>query len=366
MINWKSILSSFNDKPTLLEWLKLVEKALKESVLTNVLTDTKDGKTAFTFKFEDGTEITTDYIQTQGEVGPQGNTGAAGVSVTGIEEVSNQIVGDQTLTTIRINYSNGTSDEIPIYAQNGASVVGPSFYNHFVTLNSSIAGDTYEMSFYSSDSAKVTNASLISSPPIGAILSYIDHNGNNSWSGIVYGILEIPDGFISVSITGANIPNPMKVHYDNVTPYNGAVGPKGDTGATGPQGPAGPKGDTGATGPQGPKGDTGPQGVSAPNLCRVDIQGLLNGNNLNVIMLGVYEENILSSFSNFSNWVLQKSPFATGYYIKDNVAKNIFKVAKSGDNVEFEYTGTNGTNFVIINETNFSDITFKLVRQWLL
>lgn len=66
MINWKSILSSFNDKPTLLEWLKQVEKALKESVLTNVLTDTKDGKTAFIFKFADGTEIRTGYIQTNG------------------------------------------------------------------------------------------------------------------------------------------------------------------------------------------------------------------------------------------------------------------------------------------------------------
>ena len=81
-------------------------------------------------------------------------------------------------------------------------------------------------------------------------------------------------------------------------------------------------------------------------------------------MLGVYEENILSSFSNFSNWVLQKSPMALGYYIKENVIKNIFKVSKSGDNVEFEYTGTNGTNFVSINQTNFSDITFKLVKQW--
>lgn len=78
MINWKSILSSFNDKPTLLEWLKLVEKALKESVLTAVLTDTKDGKTAFTFKFEDGTEIKTDYIQTQGDTGPQGPQGPQG------------------------------------------------------------------------------------------------------------------------------------------------------------------------------------------------------------------------------------------------------------------------------------------------
>jgi hypothetical protein len=32
---------------------------------------------------------------------------------------------------------------------------------------------------------------------------------------------------------------------------------KGNTGATGPQGPQGLKGDTGATGPQGPKGDSG-------------------------------------------------------------------------------------------------------------
>lgn len=37
-------------------------------------------------------------------------------------------------------------------------------------------------------------------------------------------------------------------------------GPKGDTGATGPQGVQGPKGDTGATGPQVATGATGPQG----------------------------------------------------------------------------------------------------------
>jgi type VI secretion system secreted protein Hcp len=45
------------------------------------------------------------------------------------------------------------------------------------------------------------------------------------------------------------------------------VGPKGDTGATGPAGPQGPKGDVGAVGPQGTKGDTGepgPQGLQGP------------------------------------------------------------------------------------------------------
>jgi hypothetical protein len=45
------------------------------------------------------------------------------------------------------------------------------------------------------------------------------------------------------------------------------TGPKGATGATGPQGPAGTKGATGATGPQGPagpKGDTGATGPQGP------------------------------------------------------------------------------------------------------
>lgn len=40
----------------------------------------------------------------------------------------------------------------------------------------------------------------------------------------------------------------------------GATGPQGATGATGQQGPQGPKGDPGSTGPQGPQGATGPQG----------------------------------------------------------------------------------------------------------
>jgi Collagen triple helix repeat (20 copies) len=44
----------------------------------------------------------------------------------------------------------------------------------------------------------------------------------------------------------------------------GPAGPKGDTGLTGATGPAGPKGDTGATGPAGPKGDTGLTGPTGP------------------------------------------------------------------------------------------------------
>lgn len=46
------------------------------------------------------------------------------------------------------------------------------------------------------------------------------------------------------------------------TGATGPQGPKGDTGAAGATGPQGPKGDTGATGPQGPKGETGATGAA--------------------------------------------------------------------------------------------------------
>ena len=49
------------------------------------------------------------------------------------------------------------------------------------------------------------------------------------------------------------------VEYD----LGSVVGPKGDTGASGPQGPQGPKGDTGDIGPQGPQGEKGDRGSDA-------------------------------------------------------------------------------------------------------
>ena len=63
MINYDSIISVFNEKGTLLKWLKKVEKALKESVLTNVEVLQGQGNSfAFKFTFQDNTSITTDYV----------------------------------------------------------------------------------------------------------------------------------------------------------------------------------------------------------------------------------------------------------------------------------------------------------------
>lgn len=60
MINKDTILSAFDDKGTLLKWLKKVEKALKESVLSNVeVIKITDARAVIKFTFADNTSITT-------------------------------------------------------------------------------------------------------------------------------------------------------------------------------------------------------------------------------------------------------------------------------------------------------------------
>lgn len=60
MINRESIVSAFNERGTLLKWLKKVEKALRDSVLNSVeVRDAGDGLSEFAFIFDDGSEIVT-------------------------------------------------------------------------------------------------------------------------------------------------------------------------------------------------------------------------------------------------------------------------------------------------------------------
>ena len=111
MINWKTILSTFNDKPTLLQWLKIVEKALQNATLESVTAKTApNNAVAFEFKFADGSTVTSTAA----------NLEAKGIS--GIEEVSDEVVGNQTLTTLRVHYTDDTKDEIPVYAENGTQL----------------------------------------------------------------------------------------------------------------------------------------------------------------------------------------------------------------------------------------------------
>ena len=142
MINWKTILSSFNDKPTLMQWLKIVEKALQNAALESVTAKTApNNAVAFEFKFADGSTVTSTAA----------NLKAKGIS--GIEEVSDEVVGNQTLTTLRAHYTDGTTDEFPVYAQNGT----PIYLHTMNVILDDLANTVCQLQILSKDSTKITN-----------------------------------------------------------------------------------------------------------------------------------------------------------------------------------------------------------------
>ena len=113
MINYETILSLFDDKLTLLQYLTKIEEALKNEQLTDItVTQTDASHVYFTFVFEDGSTIDTPTFTLpagpqgiqgpqgeqgiqgeQGEQGPAGADGIDGISVTGAEiNVNNHLI----------------------------------------------------------------------------------------------------------------------------------------------------------------------------------------------------------------------------------------------------------------------------------
>ena len=128
MIDWKTILSSFDDKPTLLQWLKIVEKALENASLENVaIKTTEDNKFVFEFKFADGSTVTSTPINFLKEI-------------SAIEKVSDAIVGTQTLTTLRVDYIDGTSDDFSVAAENGKDGITGKGVSSFEAISNEISG----------------------------------------------------------------------------------------------------------------------------------------------------------------------------------------------------------------------------------
>ena len=112
MINWQSILSSFDDKPTLLEWLKKVQKALNESALTTVtVTQEKAGRVnsiTLSFNFQDGTKIVAPAFTVQ--------DGADGIGITDLVNTN--------LTNGNLVVTYDTTDGLRVFATQSASYHG--------------------------------------------------------------------------------------------------------------------------------------------------------------------------------------------------------------------------------------------------
>lgn len=119
MINYETILSTFDDKLTLMQWLQKVEEALQGAGLERVdITQVTPTTAVFKFTFADGTSLTTPSITLpRGPKGDTGATGATGATGNGIASITKTGTSG-LIDTYTILYTNGTTDTFTV--TNGA------------------------------------------------------------------------------------------------------------------------------------------------------------------------------------------------------------------------------------------------------
>ena len=121
-INKKTIISVFDEKLTLMQWLKTINKALEDAVLTGVEVRQKGNATfSFVVTFEDGTELeSNEFILAQGESinGATIRNGHLYLSLTNGNELDAGNLKPVTSFTINasqhliVNYGDGTNQDL--------------------------------------------------------------------------------------------------------------------------------------------------------------------------------------------------------------------------------------------------------------
>ena len=156
MINYETILSTFDDKLTLLQWLQKVEQALEGAGLESVEIHQQSPTTAyFKFVFADGTSVTTPSITLprgpKGDTGAEGATGATGNGIASITKTGTSGLVD----TYTILYTNGSTQTFTVTngadgadGADGTSITGVSVNssNHLIcTLSNGATIDAGEI-----------------------------------------------------------------------------------------------------------------------------------------------------------------------------------------------------------------------------
>ena len=141
-INKQTIISAFDDKLTLLQWLKTINKALDEAVLTGVEVRQKGNATySFVVTFEDGTELeSNEFILAQGESinGATIRNGHLYLTLTNDEELDAGNVKPVTSFEINasqhliVNYDDGTSQDLGAIFSGNVNVDGNFTANSIV------------------------------------------------------------------------------------------------------------------------------------------------------------------------------------------------------------------------------------------
>lgn len=152
-INKQTIISAFDDKLTLLQWLKTINKALDEAVLTGVEVRQKGNATfSFVVTFEDGTElVSNDFVLAQGESinGATIRNGHLYLSLTNGDELDAGNLKPVTSFEINtsqhliVNYGDGTSQDLGAIFSGNVNIDGNFTANSIIE---NMAGYSFEMS----------------------------------------------------------------------------------------------------------------------------------------------------------------------------------------------------------------------------
>lgn len=143
-INLKTLLSTFNEKGTLLKWLQQLEKALTQSVLESVtVTTSTAGSAVFSFNFADDTAIETPPVPL-----PRGEAGKDGVGIKEITSGEPYESNEDTVTPITITKTEGEPIELSISAKNGTNGINGTDGNGIVTVR--------DLMYYTQDDETIT------------------------------------------------------------------------------------------------------------------------------------------------------------------------------------------------------------------
>lgn len=171
-INLKTLLSTFNEKGTLLKWLQQLEKALAQSVLESVtVTTSTAGSAVFSFNFADDTAIKTPPVPL-----PRGEAGEDGTSIRTITEGTPRIQDDFTITPFIITLTDGTTIPLEVSAANGAAAEAGK---DGVGITEITSGEPYE-----SNGDTVTPITITKTEGEPIELSISAKNGTNGVNGI--------------------------------------------------------------------------------------------------------------------------------------------------------------------------------------
>lgn len=209
MINYDSIISAYNDKPTLMEWLKKVEEALKGASATSFSVNKKGNATiSFQIDFEDGTSLESgDIVLQQGESVASAAivNGHLILTLTNGDELDAGSVGAVSSFSIDasqhliVNYQDGTTNDLGAIFNGNISISGNlavsgSLSVPTMTGNTESSGNfkavTLEQTAfnYSQNLGQVTN--------VGGTLEDI-----YSRFAVINGVLHV---IVNLKITGAN------------------------------------------------------------------------------------------------------------------------------------------------------------------